>query len=65
MDAALITEAHSLGISIVVWTVNEPADIARLIDIGVDGIISDHPEILRRVAGDKGVALPKGSPVTP
>ena len=49
----------------VVWTVNKPADIARMIDIGVDGIISDHPELLRKVAGDKGIALPIGSPVTP
>jgi glycerophosphoryl diester phosphodiesterase len=65
VDGALITEAHNLGLSVVVWTVNRPADIAHLIDIGVDGIISDHPEILRRVAGEKGVALPKGSPVTP
>ena len=48
-----------------VWTVNGPADIARMIDMGVDGIISDYPDVLRKVAGEKGVALPKGSPVTP
>jgi glycerophosphoryl diester phosphodiesterase len=65
VDAALISEAHKLGLMVVVWTVNKPADIARMIDIGVDGIISDHPEILRKVAGDKGVALPVGSPVSP
>jgi glycerophosphoryl diester phosphodiesterase len=65
VDPALITEAHSLGLSVVVWTVNKPADIARMIDIGVDGIISDHPEILRKVAGEKGVALPQGFPVSP
>jgi glycerophosphoryl diester phosphodiesterase len=50
---------------VVVWTVNKPEDIARMIDLGVDGIISDHPERLRKVAGDKGIALPIGSPVTP
>jgi glycerophosphoryl diester phosphodiesterase len=65
VDPALISEAHSLGLLVVVWTVNKPADIARMIDIGVDGIISDHPETLRKVAGEKGVALPRGSPVTP
>jgi hypothetical protein len=32
---------------------------------GGRGIISDHPELLRKVAGEKGIALPKGSPVTP
>jgi glycerophosphoryl diester phosphodiesterase len=62
---ALISESHGLGLQVVVWTVNKPEDIARMIDIGVDGIISDHPDILRKVAGDKGVALPAGSPVTP
>jgi glycerophosphoryl diester phosphodiesterase len=65
VNPALISESHSLGLSVVVWTVNKPEDIARMIDIGVDGIISDHPELLRKVAGEKGIALPKGSPVTP
>jgi glycerophosphoryl diester phosphodiesterase len=65
VNPALIAESHSLGIAVVVWTVNKPADIARMIDMGVDGIISDHPDILRKIAGDKGIALPAGSPVTP
>jgi glycerophosphoryl diester phosphodiesterase len=61
----LIAESHRLGLLVVVWTVNKPADIARMIEIGVDGIISDHPDLLRKVAGEKGIALPKGFPVTP
>jgi glycerophosphoryl diester phosphodiesterase len=65
VTAALVSESHDLGLSVVVWTVNKPADIARMIDIGVDGIISDHPDLLRRIAGEKGIALPKGWPVTP
>ncbi len=65
VDPALISESHRLGLQVVVWTVNKPEDIARMIDIGADGIISDHPERLRKVAGDKGIALPIGSPVTP
>jgi hypothetical protein len=36
-----------------------------MIDMGVDGIISDHPELLRKVAGDKGITLPVETPVTP
>jgi glycerophosphoryl diester phosphodiesterase len=36
-----------------------------MIDIGVDGIISDHPDLLRKIAGEKGVALPAGHPVKP
>lgn len=39
-----IAAAKKLGIRIVVWTLNEPADIARMIDAGVDGIISDYPD---------------------
>jgi len=62
---ALIAESHGLGLKVVVWTVNKPTDMARLIEIGVDGIISDHPDILRQVAGDNGIGLPKGWPVTP
>jgi len=62
---ALIAEAHGHGLSVVVWTVNRPEDMARMIEIGVDGIISDHPDILRKVAGERGIALPQGHPVTP
>jgi glycerophosphoryl diester phosphodiesterase len=62
---ALISESHALGLAVVVWTVNKPADMARLIDMGVDGIISDHPDLLRKVAGEKGIALPRGYPVKP
>jgi glycerophosphoryl diester phosphodiesterase len=65
VSPALISESHSLGLQVVVWTVNKPEDIAAMIDLGVDGIISDHPDLLRKVAGEKGIALPKGSPVTP
>jgi glycerophosphoryl diester phosphodiesterase len=62
---ALIAETHALGLKVVVWTVNKPSDMARLIEMGVDGIISDHPDILRKIAGEKGITLPKGSPVEP
>jgi glycerophosphoryl diester phosphodiesterase len=65
VDSALISESHRLGLAVVVWTVNKPEDMARMIDIGVHGIISDHPDLLRKVAGEKGIKLPIGSPVTP
>jgi glycerophosphoryl diester phosphodiesterase len=62
---ALVAESHGLGLKVVVWTVNKEDDIISLIDMGVDGIISDRPDLLREVAGKKGIALPKGFPVTP
>ena len=65
VDAELIAESHRLGLKVVVWTVNKPDDIAGMIDMGVDGIISDHPDLLRKVAGEKGIPLPAGHPVTP
>jgi glycerophosphoryl diester phosphodiesterase len=49
----------------VVWTANQEADMARLIEMGVDGIISDRPDRLRKVAGEKGIALPAAFPVRP
>jgi glycerophosphoryl diester phosphodiesterase len=61
----LVRESHGLGLKVVVWTVNKKDDIARLIDAGVDGIISDRPDLLREVAGEKGIALPLAFPVTP
>ena len=56
----LIADAHALGLQVVVWTVNKPEDMARLMDIGVDGIISDRPDVLRKVAVEKGLAKPMG-----
>jgi len=62
---ALVAEAHELKLTVVVWTVNKPEDMARLIDMGVDGIISDRPDLLRKAAADKGMTLPAAFPVTP
>ena len=61
----LIAESHALGLKVVVWTVNQPADMAHLIEIGVDGIISDRPDLLRKAVQEKGIALPAGFPVKP
>jgi glycerophosphoryl diester phosphodiesterase len=40
----LITEVHEEGLQVFAWTVNDESEIERLIDLGVDGIISDYPE---------------------
>lgn len=65
VTAALVSEARGLGLRVVVWTVNRPDDMARMIELGVDGIISDRPDLLRQIAGEKGIALPAGTPVAP
>ena len=45
-----------------VWTVNEPAEMARLLTLGVDGIITDYPDRLRAVLAEVGRALPPAFP---
>jgi len=55
---ARIAEAHALKLEVLPWTVNDPADMARLIDAGVDGIISDYPDRVRDVMRTKGMPLP-------
>lgn len=47
VDAALLERARSLGMRVNAWTVNEPEHIARLLALGVDGVITDRPELLR------------------
>lgn len=60
-----VREAQQAGLKVVVWTVNEPRDIMRMIDLGVDGIISDYPDRLRHIAAERGLPLPPATPVTP
>ena len=60
-----VREARALNLKIVAWTVNDPADMRRLIEWDVDGIISDRPDVLRRVAGEMGVRVPEPTPVAP
>jgi len=60
-----VKEAQSLGLKVVVWTANDPADMRRMIEWGVDGVISDRPDLLRKVAGEMGVSLPSPTPVDP
>lgn len=44
VDERLIADAHARGLKVNVYTVNEPAEIAQLHDIGVDGVFSDYPD---------------------
>jgi glycerophosphoryl diester phosphodiesterase len=41
----MVAELHEQGVKIVPWTVNEEKDVTRLLKIGVDGIITDYPEL--------------------
>ena len=59
-----VKEAQGLGLKVVVWTVNSEPEIRNMIALGVDGIISDYPDLLRKVAGEAKLPLPKPAPVT-
>lgn len=49
----LISWARDHGIQVHVWTVDDPPEMARLLDMGVDGIMTDRPSVLRRVLEDR------------
>ncbi len=57
-----LREARRLGLEVVPYTVNDPADMATLIERGVDGIITDYPDRLRRVMAERGMELPPAFP---
>lgn len=70
----VVEMAHDLDVRIVTWTVDEPGEIARLLDAGVDAVITDRPDVLRevflqrglwqpmRAGGESGATPPAGSP---
>lgn len=58
LDAAAVAEAHAAGLKVVPWTINDSADMARIIDMKVDGLITDYPDRARKVMADKGLSLP-------
>ena len=58
LTPAELDEAKSIGLKVVPWTVNETAQMQRLIEAGVDGLITDYPDRLRAVLAALGKALP-------
>jgi glycerophosphoryl diester phosphodiesterase len=61
LDAAKVKEAQGLGLQVLAWTVNAPRDIVRVLDLGVDGIVSDRPDLVREEMRRRGLALPQGN----
>jgi glycerophosphoryl diester phosphodiesterase len=62
VDKASVREAQSLGLRVVVWTVNQPEQIERMLELGVDGIISDRPDRVRAALAARKMSLPRPAP---
>lgn len=61
-DASMISEAHALGLKVVPWTCDDPATVSSLMDMGVDGIITNYPNRVRELMAERGMRLPKAYP---
>jgi len=54
VDRRLLETAHQLGLQVHVWTLNSAAEIEHALDLGVDGIMTDAPAVLREVLESRG-----------
>lgn len=57
LTAELVVEARALGLAVIPWTVNEPADIERVLDLAVDGLITDYPDRARAVLARRNMQV--------
>jgi glycerophosphoryl diester phosphodiesterase len=58
LSQPVLAKARALNLRVIPWTVNEVPDMGRLIDWGVDGIITDYPDRLRSVMQSRGMEMP-------
>ena len=63
VDERFVATAHTLGLAVHVWTINTVADILRLLEVGVDGIITDRPAFVRDFLDARGLWTQPPAPV--
>jgi glycerophosphoryl diester phosphodiesterase len=61
-DKQMVNEAHENGLKVIPWTCDDPATIEALMDMGVDGIITNYPNHVRDIMAERGMRLPKAYP---
>lgn len=54
VDQQMLAHCHARGLPVHVWTVNERSEMERLLDLGVDGIVTDETRVLREVLTERG-----------
>ncbi len=63
VNADNVREAQAIGLKVIPWTINNLDDMRRLMDWGVDGLITDYPDRLRALMQERAMPLP--TPVAP
>jgi glycerophosphoryl diester phosphodiesterase len=58
-DRTMVREAHARGLKVIPWTCDDPATVEALMDMGVDGVITDYPNRVRQIMADRGMRLPR------
>lgn len=59
VDQPFVDRAHDAGIAVHVWTIDDPDEAARLLDLGVDAIMTDCPTPIARLIADRGATYPR------
>ena len=54
IDEPFVRRCHQRGLDVHAWTIDEAAEMSRLLDLGVDGIMTDQPAVLRDVLSARG-----------
>jgi glycerophosphoryl diester phosphodiesterase len=58
-DRAMASAAHQRGLKLIPWTCDDPATVEALMEMGIDGIITNYPNHVRQIMADRGMRLPK------